>query len=117
VLNGTVGFTSFLDNYQTLSGSGLSWTIVKSPVDPPYTTSPFNTNLINDTGNGKYKNFNFQDPNLSTVAIHFVRIRKEVSDGDRIFRWEVSHKMKGELPKKFKGVVVVNGDLPNPPSC
>jgi hypothetical protein len=59
--------------------------------------------LINDTGNGKYKNFNFLDPSLSTVVIHFVRIRKEASDGPSLFHWEVSHKVKNEGAKKFGG--------------
>jgi hypothetical protein len=39
IVGGTVGFTSFLDNYQAVNGGGLTWNIVKSPVDPPYTTS------------------------------------------------------------------------------
>src|SRR5262245_38773935 len=93
VVGGTVGYTSYLDDYQTINGGGLTWTIIRSPVDPPYTTSPVNANVINDTGNGKYKNFNFGDPALSTVAIHFIRIDKELSDGDFVFRWETSHKM------------------------
>lgn len=117
IVNGTVGFTSYADLYQPINGGGLTWSTIKSPVDPPYTTSPANANLINDTGNGKYKNFNFLDPNLSTVAIHFVRIQKEISDGDLVFRWQVSHKMKNEGVKKFAPRVDINHDLPNPPSC
>lgn len=117
VSNGTVGVTSYADLYQTINGGGLTWTILRSPVDPPYTTSPVNANLINDTGNGKYKNFNFGDPDLSTVAIHFIRIQKELSDGDFVFRWETSHKMKNEGVKKFRGEVRVNVDVPPQPNC
>lgn len=118
IVGGTVGATSYLDDHQTLNGGGLSWTILRAPVDPPYTTSPVNANLINDVY-GKYKNFNFGDPSLSTVAIHFIRIDKEASDGDFIFRWEASHKMKNEGVKKFRPLVFINDpiDLPNPPSC
>ena len=72
---------------------------------------------LNDTGNGKYKNFNFGDASLSTVAVHFIRIQKEASDGELIFRWEASHKMKNEGVKKFRPEVRINVDLPNPPSC
>lgn len=119
VLNGTVGVTSWDDLYQTLNGGGLTWNIRNSPADPPYTTSPVNANLINDTGNGKYKNFNHGDPNLSTIVVHFVRIRKEASDPDNIFRWESSHKVVGEAVRKFVGYVVTSdpADRPNPPSC
>ena len=111
VANGTVGSTSWADVYETLNGGGLSWNIRNSPVDAPYTTSPGNTNLINDTGNGKYKNFNHGDPNLSTIAVHFVRIDKEASDADSIFRYEWSHKMVGEGVRKFIPFVIVNGDI------
>lgn len=119
IANGTVGFTSYADRYAALNGGGLTWTIRNSPVDPPYTTSPVNANLINDTGNGKYKNFNHGDPNLSTIAVHFIRIDKELSDGDFIFRWATSHKIVGEAVRKFVPKVFVNdpADLPNPPSC
>jgi hypothetical protein len=117
IFNGQVGVTSYLDDYQTINGGGLTWTILRSPVDPPYTTSPFNANAINDTGNGKYKNFNFGDPNLSTVASHFIRLEKRASDGDFLFRYEWSHKMKNEGVKKFRPKVEINRDLPNQPSC
>lgn len=117
--NGTVGVTSYADGYEALNGGGLTWTKRNTPVDPPYTTSPLNANLINDTGNGKYKNFNHGDPNLSTIAVHFVRITKEASEGNLIFHWESSHKIMGEGVKKFVPKVVINdpADLPNPPSC
>ena len=67
--------------------------------------------FINDTGNGKYKNFNFSDPNLSTIAVHFVRIDKEASDPDNIFRYEWSHKIVGEGVRKFIPKLVINGDV------
>jgi hypothetical protein len=111
VLNGTVGFTSWDDLYQTINGGGLTWNIRNSPVDPPYTISPVNASLFNDTGNGKYKNFNFGDPALSTIVVHFVRIDKEASDPDNIFRWETSHKVVGEGVRKFKGEVRLNQDI------
>jgi hypothetical protein len=111
VVNGTVGVTSWNDLYQALNGGGLTWTIRNAPVDAPYTTSPANANLINDTGNGKYKNFDHGDPTLSTISVHFVRIDKEASDPDVIFRWETSHKMVGEGVRKFVPLVIINGDI------
>lgn len=117
IVGSTVGFTSWADLYGTINGGGLTWSIVKSPVDPPYTTSPLNQNLINDTGNGKYKNLNFGDPNLSTVAVHFIRIQKDWAGNPLEFRWQASHKIKNEGVKKFIPRVLINQDLPNPPSC
>jgi hypothetical protein len=111
IVGSTVGFTSWADLYAAINGGGLTWNIVKSPVDPPYTTSPFNQNLINDTGNGKYKNLNFGDPSLSTIAVHFIRIQKDWAGNPLEFRFQSSHKIKGEGIKKFKGEVRTNQDL------
>lgn len=114
VVNGTVGYLSHTDRYQLLPTSttgGLSWSILKSPQNPPYTTSPVNANLINDTGNGKYKNFNYGDPNLSTVAVHFITLQKHNVDADNVYRWNVSHKMKNEGKREFQGVVDLNQDI------
>lgn len=114
VVNGTVGVTSWNDLHEVLNGGGLTWTIRNAPVDPPYTTSPTNANLINDTS-GKYKNFDFGDPTLSTIVVAFIRIDHEVSDPDINFRGEVSHKVTGEGARKFIGLVVQNFDIP--PGC
>lgn len=119
VANGTVGFTCYGDKYEVFPTSvtgGLTWSIVNSPVNPPYSAGPYlGAILINDTGNGKYKNFNYGDPNLSTVAVHFIRIEKWASDPDNIFRYSGSHKMKNEGKRRFSYDVRVNQDrLPNP---
>ena len=115
ITNGQLGYTAYQDGYQVFPSSqtgGLTWTIVKSPQNPPYTTSPTFSNIFNDTGNGKYKNFNYGDPNLSTAAIHFIRLAKTLSDPDNIFRYDYSFKMKNEGKRHFYGILDINKDLP-----
>jgi hypothetical protein len=114
VVGGTVGYLCWGDSYAAFASGatgGLSWNIQQSPQDPPYTTSPTNANLFNDTGNGKYKNFNYLDPNLSTVAVHFARIEVRASDPAGVYRYQAKHKMKNEAKGHFRGEVERNQNL------
>jgi hypothetical protein len=112
---GSLGYTCWGDKYTAFSSSvtgGLTWNIIKSPVDAPYSTLPGSANLINDTGNGKYKNFNFGDPNLSTVVLHFLRMQVNASRPGFV-NYEAKPKLKGEKENKFITFLEINLNQPS----
>lgn len=115
ISQGTVGSYCYTDDYHVFPTSvtgGLTWTIAQGTPNPPYTTSPY-TNIINDVW-GKYKNFNYGDPNLVTATVHVISLGHFLSDPDYRFRYSISGKMKNEGKRDFHFEWFYNENLCQP---
>ncbi|HXG92876.1 MAG TPA: hypothetical protein VNN73_10990 [Blastocatellia bacterium] len=98
-----VGWVCYRDGFETYPTSvtgGLTWQILRGAEDPPYTTNPYNTDVYNDAW-GKYKNYDFGDPNLSTVAVHYIKLGHKNSDPDNVPTGAISVKLKNEGKRDF----------------
>jgi len=115
IVSGTVGAYCYTDDYHvfpTSTTGGLTWTIPQGTPDTPY-NNPNLTTLTNDVW-GKYKNFNYGDPALSTVSVHVISLSHLLSDPDNYFRISISGKMKNEGKHAFHFEWFVNEDLCTP---